>query len=171
MKLVIRKNTFETNSSSHHSLIITNEANLEKDLAEKREDDLFFFCGGPHEPVRTKEEKVYFLAGLFDYETIDSNFMSYEYKIFLKVLEDNNEHLLLENIKAHRNMYIANRGEEPYCCNFFSNGPLVDCSCGFYTQFKKYFRKDETGISKEELYKNLYDFIYGDGIIVAYEEL
>ena len=35
MKVVFRKHTFETNSSSHHSIILTNPENLKKDIKKE----------------------------------------------------------------------------------------------------------------------------------------
>ena len=41
--------------------------------------------------IHTKEDKVLMLSGLFYYENKDFGFLEEEYKIFIKVLEDNNE--------------------------------------------------------------------------------
>ena len=67
MKIVIRKHSFETNSSSHHSLIFTNEKMKDRDIEKENYDKEPFEEPGINE-VCEKEKKAYFLAGLFDYE-------------------------------------------------------------------------------------------------------
>lgn len=194
MKIVIRNSIFETNSSSSHSLIITNKENLDKDVnahAKKVGP-----CLKHYNAVEKKEDKVLFLAGLFDYEVVQSNSLKEEYNLFLKVLKDNNEEELLKQVKDNKKEYKKASYDEPYCVNYFCDGVLMDCSCSFYNAYLNYFQiiinysaiyeelsknkdYDENNFltkvqeafekQKEEVYQKLYDFIYKDGIIVAYE--
>ena len=66
MKISVRKGCFETNSSSNHSLIITNEEDMENDKAQflKEEDEFFAPYGGFCKPLKTKEEKCYLFPKL-----------------------------------------------------------------------------------------------------------
>lgn len=200
MKIQIRKGMFETNSSSVHALIITNERDKEKDCNKIRKEEALWepyininYC------LKKKEDKVLMLAGLFDGEQIPYGGMEDEYKIFIKVLKDNNEVELIEKIRKNRKEYRITR-DEPYCTNYYSEGCLIDCNCCFYSKFNAYF-KDEVGSlnfnemkedvgplgldEKEEnriirkmvrenrklLYNRLYDFIYGDGLIIPYDTM
>lgn len=195
MNFKARIGVFETNSSSTHSLILTNERELEKDLAKKKcEKEKMFDYGGPTEILRTKEDKVYFLAGTFDEDKRQFNFLEEEYKVFLKVLKDNKEKELLKNIKDHQKEYFKNKGE-PYCTNYFEHNPLCDCTCCFHSHFQEYFKINissalldvefqENMDAKEflnivddikrkkikELYNKISEFLYGDGVIVAYDD-
>jgi hypothetical protein len=200
MKISIRKHTFETNSSSNHSLILTNEKDMEKDK-EKFEKELFGddplwenYCDGFLTPIKSVAEKAYFLNGVFNYENSDYEWMENEYKIFIKVLEDNNEAKILENIKLH-NEQFKNSGC-PYCDKFYGEGTLTGCNCEFRKKFNKYFKlidiqdiytlEDIFKMSSKELdkiyreiatkninglYQKIYDFLYKDGIIIPYEYL
>ena len=155
--------------------------------------------GEVEDQVVTKEDKVLMLGGLFDYEVQNFGVLEEEYKIFLKILEDNNETILLEKVKENSKEY-EKHPSEPYCTKYFYKGCLSDCTCSFYSKFLKYFdydflkkeyymyddirvfeiddlyKKEEMinkiiGENKELFYKKLYDFIYGDGVIVPYGEL
>lgn len=189
MKIVIRKHSFETNSSSHHSLIFTNEKMKDRDIEKENYDKEPFEEPGINE-VCEKEKKAYFLAGLFDYENKHyKNLMLEEYKIFLSVLEDNDENEILENIKLHKHKYLTTYGCEAYCDTFFYHGTLIDCNCGFRKKFIEYFKVNidkerlmlehntvdfdflerKVEENKNDLYQRIYDFLYKDGILIAYE--
>lgn len=168
MKYTIRKNTFETNSSSHHSLIITNEKDIEKDKEEflNKEGDLWRPYGAFCEAIKSKEEKCYFLADLFNKEYESLKWMVDEYETFIQVLKDNKEEEILMNIMLYKEEFLkAPYDEPPFCQRFFFHGVLDECNCPFYTEFKKYFKSN----SDKTLYEKIYDFIYKDGIIVPYE--
>lgn len=197
MKIQIRKGMFETNSSSVHSLIITNARNKDEDYKAMKKEEWIWYPEYINESdcVYTKEDKVLMLGGLFDSEKYPFNGgMDEEYKIFLKVLKDNNEIELLQKLKENR-LEFKECPDEPYCTNYFCEGCLIDCNCGFYKKFHEYFQTgsicyDEIekdigtlGLPEEEerkllrkivrdnrkeLYKKLYDFIYGDGLIIPY---
>ena len=70
MKIQVRRGMFETNSSSVHSLIITNERDKDEDYKKMQKDEVLWYpdyitvgnC------VHTKEDKVLMLGGLFDSE-------------------------------------------------------------------------------------------------------
>ena len=195
MKISIRKSVFETNSSSMHSLIITNEKNKDEDL--KKHDEKLNPAGFYYDRpvINDKAEKVYFLAALFENDKDNFGFLRFQHKVFLKVLKDNNETELLHNIELHRHQYCLNR-DRRYCCNYFCEDVLMDCDCNFVEQFNKYFGNindtsyllsddvNEDNIldiatkqfelndrNKRELYQRLYDFIYKDGVIIPYEYL
>ncbi len=201
MKIQIRRGIFETNSSSNHSLIITNRRCFEEECKKAQEEYEWYTIrfGKVDVQVVTKEDKALMLGGLFDYEVQRFGFMTREYAIFLKVLKDNNEEALLRKIKENSDKY-REHPSEPYCREYFCEGCLDDCTCSFYSKFKKYFDYDsltkeaymyddsrvvalddpdekERMIlqiieeNKEALYKKLYDFIYGDGVIVPYGTL
>jgi hypothetical protein len=139
------------------------------------------------------------LGGLFDFEVRNYGVLTEEYQIFLKVLQDQNETALLEKIRENSQEYDR-CPSEPYCTNYFSEGCLIDCCCSFYSKFTKYFDygsltkdtylyddirvveihdpdgKEEmirqiVEENREALYRRLYDFIYGDGVIIAYDTL
>lgn len=197
MKIQIRKGMFETNSSSVHSLIITNARDKEKDYEAMKKEEKSWYPEYIRESdcVHTKEDKVLMLGGLFDSEKYPYNGgMDEEYKIFIKVLKDNNETELLNKLKANREEF-KEYPDEPYCTNYFCEGCLIECTCNFYTKFHKYFNtgsisyrdikndigtlglepKEEEKIlrkivreNRKELYKKIYDFIYGDGLIIPY---
>lgn len=194
-KVTIRKQIFETNSSSTHAIILTNEKNYKKDFDEQ--------CNQPfteivnYNAIKTKEDKVICLAGLFDYETLKNKWLTEEYKLFIQILKDNNEKELLDIIKDNKKKFKKTPYDEPSCCDYFSYGPLADCTCCFYKRFKDYFKIEinyysiytelsktnncnesdftekvniELAKQKEKLYNKLYEFIYNDGIIVTYDE-
>ena len=101
----------------------------------KEEEKMFFpdFINIENQ-IQTKEDKVLMLSGLFDYENKDFGFLEEEYKIFIKVLEDNNEDELIKMIKKNSKDYY-DRPNEPYCTNYFHNGCLSDCTCSFFIKF------------------------------------
>jgi len=194
-KVTIRKQIFETNSSSTHAIILTNEKNYKKDFDKHCED--FFVEIGNYTAIKKKEDKIICLAGLFDYETVQNNWLTGEYELFIQVLKDNKEKELLDIIKKNKKKYKKNSYDEPSCCDYFSYGPLADCTCCFYKHFKDYFKikidyysiytelsktnncnerdftkkvKSELAKQREKLYNKLYEFIYNDGIIVTYDE-
>lgn len=201
MKISIRNGSFETNSSSHHSLILTNERDFEKDKEEylKKKSGRFRPYGGFCKPITTKEEKCYFLADMFNKENHEFNWMKDEYEVFIKILKDNKEEEILMNIELFRQKFMKSPySEPPFCRKSFFNGTLDECDCCFKSVFKNYFKmslrddffekllaidistdeglkqlhalyEDET--DKLSLYEKLYDFIYGDGIILPYESL
>lgn len=199
MKITIRKNIFETNSSSTHSLILTNKEDLEKDLDKERNNKEEFYpsilC---YDKFDKKEDKILFLGGLFDYELINNDDMQEEYDVFIKLLKDQKEDALIEQLIENQNEFKKYPYDEPYCRNFFCHGVLTDCTCCFQTKFKNYFKieisyskiflelsktnndlkmvfdekvKNEILRQKEQLYQKLYNFIYHDGIIVAYDNI
>lgn len=163
MKISIRRASFETNSSSMHSLVITNKKNQKKDYKNRKKEIENWGLYYSDTPVSDKENKVYFLAALFDYDDYYDKVMGREYNIFLKILKDNNEEELLEKIKI-RNEEFKRLGCR-MCSHYFDNDVLIDCTCNFPKEFFNYFGV----VSDEELYSKLYDFIYGDGVIVPYE--
>lgn len=196
MKIQIRMGMFETNSSSSHSLIITNKKRMKKDYDKMIKENHFFYPEyiTEEDKVETKEDKVLMLSGLFDYEN-RYGLLKEERKIFIKVLKKNNENELLEKIKKYRKQY--KHSPEPYCTSYYYQGCLDQCTCCFYNQFKKYFKypsievnaslirlskkqgfdspTDEFAFMKKTirknkkiLYKKLYEFIYGDGMILPY---
>ena len=201
MKIAIRKGCFETNSSSNHSLIITNEEDMENDKAQflKEEDEFFAPYGGFCKPLKTKEEKCYFMADLFHKENREFGVLENEYEVFIQVLKDNNEVEILNNIEIAKNQYFNYEvGEPKFCDSKYGQGCLIECNCPFYEKFKKYFNLnlqtksldellkelDEIGLeemkkkeeerkplNKEKLYKRLYEFIYVNGVIVPYESI
>ena len=163
MKISIRKGAFETNSSSMHSLVITNKKNQKKDYNKRKKEIENWGFNYSDKPVTDKENKVYFLAALFEYDNYYDKVMSREYNIFLKILKDNNEEELLETLQQNTKQF-KEKGCR-FCSNYFDNDVLIDCDCKFPKEFFNYFGM----VSEEELYKKLYDFIYGDGVIVPYE--
>ncbi len=177
MKISIRKSMFETNSSSMHSLFITNKKDLEKTREEIYQDlkkEGCYFCSNQ---VETKEDKAYLLAGVMLYNKKESyGDMEYEYDILLKILKDNNEIEILKNIDIKAQEYLDG-GSDPACCDYFYHGTLFDCTCFFEREFRKYFninfyQSDEPlNVKKEKLYKKLADFIYKDGVILTYDVL
>lgn len=195
MKIQIRREMFETNSSSVHALIITNKRDKDKDYAAMKKEEYIWYPEYIHESdcIHTKEDKVLMLGGLFDSENIVGAWMKEEYKIFMKVLKDNNETELIEKVKANSKEF-KDYPDEPYCTNYFCEGCLMDCSCSFYSKFNAYFKhgsltlqelrtdlqdwdlseENEKKLKKivrenrKELYKKIYDFIYGDGLIIPY---
>ncbi|MBR2975202.1 MAG: hypothetical protein IKC47_05620 [Clostridia bacterium] len=196
MKIVIRNSTFETNSSSHHTLILTTEKDYKADLKKMTDQMKKDACwGGPHDALSTKQDKALFLAGLFDCDNRQYGLMAGEYHVFIKVLKDNNETELLQQINQNRKDYFDRKIDEPHCCDYFMHGELWDCTCPFSKIFRDYFQvridpylvvKGLSGQSKEEfyakakeqldeqtaeLYKKLYQFIYVDGLVVPYEYL
>ena len=203
MKIAIRKKCFETNSSSNHTLIITNEEDLENDKAQflkEEEDDFFAAYGNFCKPLKTKEEKCYFMADLFHKENKDFGSMEDEYEVFIQVLKDNNEEEILKTIEKNREDFYDGKVDEPQFCNDqYFNGCLIECNCPFYRKFRKYFnldlqtksleellneletkgleqlkkeeRENKPILNEEKLYKELYKFIYEDGIIVPYESV
>lgn len=191
MKVVFRKHTFETNSSSHHSIILTNPENLKKDI-KKEDKECNPFMYGAHEPLTTVKDKALFMAGMFDYEIKQMNWMKVEYKVFLDVLKDNKEEEILLQIAANREQYFSGEIDEPMCSYFFENGCLIDCFCGFSQKFRKFFGvdlgkyelleenkdsnndyflslKEEYDKARKVLYDKLYDFLYNEGLLVPYE--
>ena len=199
MKIQVRRGMFETNSSSVHSLIITNLRDKDEDYKKMQKDEEVWYPEyiTEHNYISTKKDKVLMLGGLFDSEKFPFGGMEEEYKIFIKVLKDNNEIELLQKLKENRLEYKS-CPDEPYCTNYFSEGCLIDCNCGFYSKFHKYFDygsidykdifeyvgtlgleyEEEIKIlrkivreNRKDLYKKLYDFIYGDGLIYPYETL
>ena len=201
MKIQVRREMFETNSSSNHSLIITNKKCFKKECkkVQSKFDWFVINFGEVEDQVISKEDKVLMLGGLFDYEMNDLYFLIEEYEIFLKILKDNNEIELLEKVKENSSEY-KKHPSTPYCRKYFFEDCLSDCTCSFYSKFKKYFdydsltkedymyndirvieiddldKKEEMinkiiEENKEKLYKKLYNFIYGDGVIVPYGTL
>lgn len=163
MKISIRKGSFETNSSSMHSLVITNKKNQKNDYCKRKKEIENWGFYYSDKPVIDKENKVYFLAALFEYDNHYDKVMSREYNIFLKILEDNNEEELLKNLQQNAKQFKENGCR--FCSNYFDNDVLIDCDCKFPKEFFNYFGV----VSDEEMYQKLYDFIYGDGVIVPYE--
>ena len=90
MKITIRRSVFETNSSSNHSLIISNKKDLKEDIEKNKLDEDFYHSYGAEEnPIITKEDKCFFLQGIFE-ESLSSKKCSISlYNIFKKVLKDN----------------------------------------------------------------------------------
>lgn len=202
MKISVRKGCFETNSSSNHSLIITNEEDMENDKAQflKEEDEFFAPYGGFCKPLKTKEEKCYFMADLFHKENREFKAMEEEYEVFIQILKDNNETEILENIKFSKNQYFNHEvGEPKFCDAQYGQGCLIECNCPFYEKFRKYFNlnlstksldellkeleeigiegmkkkeeKERKPLDKQKLYNKLKEFIYGNGVIVPYESI
>ena len=201
MKIQIRRGMFETNSSSVHSLILTNVRDKDEDYKNMEKEEEFWYPEyiNVNHCVSTKENKVLMLGGLFDQEKYPyGSALEEEYKIFIKILKDNNETELLQKLKENR-LEFKSCPDEPYCTNYFSEGCLIECNCGFYSKFKAYFKpgslsykdikedigtlgledpKEEEKIlrkivreNRKEFYKKLYDFIYGDGLIYPYETM
>lgn len=185
MKLTVRRHSFETNSSSHHTIILTNQKMVQEDIEIENKDNEYFLDYVDYSLIDTKEKKAYFLAGLFDYEIETMDWMIEEYNVFIQVLKDNKEEEILSNIAKHKKEFLAEPYCEAYCCNFFHNGPLIDCNCSFASRFKEYFKvslleddfnfdkklQEDENKKRKELYDKIYDFLYNDGIIVAYETL
>ena len=154
MKIQIRRGMFETNSSSVHALIITNERNKDKDYEDMKKEEHLWYPEyiTTSKCVHTKEDKVLMLGGLFDSENIPYRNLVEEYKIFLKVLKDNNETELLQKLKENKLEY-KECPDEPYCTNYFCEGCLIECNCDFYSKFNKYF--DVGTIDYKEIYKDI----------------
>lgn len=172
MKINIRRNCFETNSSSNHSLILTTKKDCEKDMCafkEKKKKNRFISAGGFRKRVETKEEKCYFLGGLFDFDARQFGELSQKYKIFIKILEDNNETEILEKLKVNRENYLNYKVGDPYCRKFFGESVLDECTCCFYRTFKEFFDITNSDNPQKDMYDMLYEFIYGDGVMVPYE--
>lgn len=169
MKIQIRKNIFETNSSSTHCLIITNEENKENDIKTAIDKEKFFYLDYTSFQVNLtkKEDKILMMAGLFDNENYQDNLIE-EYNIFIKVLKDHNEIELLEQIKNNRQKFL-NDPDEPYCTNYYYDGCLIECNCNFCHLFNQFFKTKES--TTEELYQKITKFIYEDGIIIPYETI
>lgn len=171
MKIQIRKNIFETNSSSTHSLIITNSRDLDKDMEKMKKEEKYFYpeyirinCH-----IASKEKKVLMLGGLFNFENKINNCLKDEFQVFLQVLKDNNEKELLKKIEENTLNY-KDEYDEPYCTNYFEDGCLIECNCKFKEKFIEYFAKKKViDENKKELYQKLKSFIYEDGIIIPYE--
>ena len=201
MKIQIRRGVFETNSSSNHSLIITNRKEYKKECEKVQKNCKWYKInfGEVDKQVVTKEDKALMLGGLFDYEVQNFGLLRKEHEIFLKILKDNNETELLEKVIKNSNKY-KDHPSEPYCTEYFYEGCLDECTCSFYSKFKEYFDYDSLekeyymyddirvfeikDLNKKEemieqiieenkkiFYKKLYDFIYGDGVIVPYGDL
>ena len=177
MKIVVRKSVFETNSSSNHSLIFSNKKRFEIDN-EKTLNYLSSFTSAKLNPtiVSKKEDKVYFLGGFFDWIQRDGVYFddAYDnaYEVFVQVLKDNHDEKLIENLETNGISYLTKNDDEPYCRNYFDEGPLMDCDCGIETAFDDYFENFKYNSPeeyKEKLYKKFKDFIYGDGIVLTYE--
>ena len=179
MKIVVRRSVFETNSSSNHSLIITNSKNFEKDNEElnqilKEEREVVY-----HEPrfLKTKEDKAYILAGLFNFTQEEGfNELDTEYETFIQVLKDNNEEEILKNIVTNAKEYIEGIRGVPYCDKYFDDGPLIECNCEFVAKFRKFFNADEKfkflydnkmEEYNSQIYQKLYKFLYEDGMIIT----
>lgn len=174
MKISIRQNCFETNSSSNHSLILTTKQNCEKDKAEFKksiEKEFYFMPGCFNEPVETKEEKCYFLGGLFDFDYSQFGILGQQYKIFIKVLTDNNENEILETLAQNRKEFLNGEIGDPCCSAFYDQGVLSECNCCFYEIFEKFFQVKNFEDPEKDLYNMIYDFIFGDGVIIPYEYL
>lgn len=169
MKIQIRKNIFETNSSSTHCLIITNEKNKENDIKKIIEKEKFFFLDSSSFQINltTKKDKILMMAGLFDNENYQNNLID-EYNTFIKVLKDHNEIELLKQIEKNRKDFL-NDPDEPYCTNYYYDGCLIECNCKFCHLFNQFFKTKES--TKEELYQKITKFIYEDGIIIPYETI
>ncbi len=174
MKISIRRGMFETNSSSMHSLIITNKKELENDKKEFEETLKYcFYC---YNSIDSKEDKCYFLAGAFIcLENESYEHFELEMSVLLQLLRDKNETEILKNIEKDKKNYLS-ESYSPACCNYYEEGTLVDCTCHLYTKFKNYFKVnlyvdyDKLKEAKKELYDKLEEFIYGDGVILAYDE-
>ena len=194
MKIVIRNSTFETNSSSHHTLILTNEQDYKADLSKmtaKMKKDCCW--GGPHDALSTVEDKALFLGGLFDCDWKQYGLMGGEYQVFMKLLQDKATPELVEKVKANRDAFKEGKLGEPVCNQYFRQGELWDCTCPFSKAFRDYFQvridpyavigsmskgedfytkaKAEQDSKSNELYRKLDEFIFGDGLIVPYEYL
>lgn len=163
MKISIRRKAFETNSSSMHSLIITNERNKDEDYKRRENDIENYGLYYSNTPIMDKENKIYFLCSLFDYDKDYDNSLKREYEIFLRVLKDNNENELLSSFNTKKEK--CKEYDCRVCSNYFENDVLIDCTCRFDKEFKDYFGN----CNDDELYNKLYDFIYGDGVIIPYE--
>lgn len=170
MKIQIRKNIFETNSSSTHCLIITDEENKEKDLKSTIEEEKYFYPEyvSFHNELNSPKDKILMLAGLFDCENHRNNNLTKEYEIFIKILNDQNEIELLKQIKINRKLYL-NDPDEPYCTEYYDNGCLICCNCNFCFKFTKYLKLNN--LTEEEIYQKLKKFIYDNGIIIPYETI
>lgn len=159
MKIAIRKGCFETNSSSNHTLIITNENDIENDKAQflkEEEDEWFAIYGNFCKPLKDKAEKCYFMADLFHKENKDFHSMEEEYEVFIQVLKDNNEEEILKTIEQNRiDFYEGKVGEPQFCNDQYFNGCLIECNCPFYRKFRKYFNLDLKTKSLEELLKEI----------------
>ena len=173
MKIVVRKSVFETNSSSNHSLIITNSKEFNEEN-EKMKNEIKKWTSGIVYPkiLDTKEDKVYMLGAFFDWVQKEG-YSSYddEYEVFIQVLKDNNDEELIKNLEINGKDYLSGEDDEPYCTNYFWEGTLSGCYCGFDNYFRTYFKnfKYETPEEyKEKLYNKFKEFIYGDGIIATY---
>lgn len=196
MKIAIRKGVFETNSSSNHSLILTNKQNRKKDEEEyfNPKDELFAPFILNINTLETVKDKAIFLAALMD-EQVDK-FGSYEkeYKLLMKILKEHNEVEILKEIEENKSYY--NEHGEPFCTNYYFHNTLSDCTCDLRKAFNKYFgfksasdilaNKDfdfdefmkiskqideEERELREQFEKKLEDFLYGDGVIIAYDEI
>ena len=195
MKILIRRGMFETNSSSVQALIITNKREKDKDYAAMKKEEYIWYPEYIQESqcVHTKEDKVLMLGGLFDSENVVGGWMKEEYKIFMKVLKDNNETELIEKVRANSKEF-KDYPDEPYCTNYFWEGCLIECSCSFYSKFNAYFKHGSLTLkdlrtdledfdldeehekilkqivrkNRKELYDKIKDFIYGDGLIIPY---
>lgn len=171
MKIVVRKSVFETNSSSNHSLIITNSKEV-KDEIKRLKREVEEETGLIVQPgiLDTKEDKVYMLGGFFDWvQGNDYNEYDELYDIFIKVLKDNNDEELINNLIIHREEH---KDEEPYCTTFFGEGTLRGCYCYFDNIVEKNFLKFCYSNDEEftkGVYSRLKDFIYGDGVFVLYD--
>ena len=73
------------------------------------------------------------------------------------------EEFLWKNLQQNAKQFKENGCR--FCSNYFDNDVLIDCDCKFPKEFFNYFGV----VSDEEMYQKLYDFIYGDGVIVPYE--
>lgn len=169
MKIQIRKGVFETNSSSTHSVIISNSANVDKIIKEVTDNVSEYWIDyfTMHDKLTSVEEKVLFLGGLFDLEICRFKSMFTEYKVFRKILTDMSEDDLIKRLDENSSKYTG-LYDEPYCSDYYENGCMIDCNCGFHKLFNEYFGDD---LSEEQLYQKLKDFIYKDGVIVPYEEI
>ena len=140
--LQIRCNTFETNSSSNHSLIITNSKEFNEEN-EKITNEIKKWTSGIVYPkiLDTKEDKVYMLGGFFDW-VHKEGYSSYddEYEVFIQVLKDSNEEELIKNLETNGKDYLSGEDDEPYCTNYFWEGTLMGCYCGFDRCFDTYFK-------------------------------
>ena len=196
MKFSMRKGVFETNSSSNHSLILTNKRNMKKDEDAylNPKDELFapfILCSHKLETVK---DKAIFLAALMGYDAKQFGVCDAEYKMLMTILQEHNEEAILKEIEENA-QYEENHGE-PFCANFYYHGVLADCTCDLRGALDKYFNIKKTPVSLDapefsweafldearkneeerkktlgELKGKIEEFLYGDGIVITYDEI
>ena len=152
MKIVIRRGVFETNSSSNHSLILTNKEKFKEMLPKLREETKYDHMFNSYEDeenyITSKMDKCCLLSGVFEREMFGYDYecdlficnleMLEIYKVFRQVLKDNNEYEILKELKEH----LINFNKNNYgffCEDYFEHGVLCDCYCNFLDEFSIYY--------------------------------